>query len=129
MAPQVVNGCEEIAMMSGLERRHLPTWVENSVSARSHFSQPSTSKPAALAAASMVSELELEWAKSLSTPPATVLASGYFSLSHLKRWLYIVGSWGTFRKDHSEIFARPGLIAVSVKIGNWSPESPASPAL
>ena len=38
----------------------------------------------------------------------------------------MVGSWGTLRNDHSEIFASPGLIAVSVKIGNCSPESPAA---
>ena len=40
---------------------------------------------------------------------------------------YIISSLGTLRNAQSEIFARPPLMAVSVKIGICSPESLVSP--
>src|SRR5262245_20334931 len=125
--PQVVNGCAEIATISGLARFISRTWVENVVSASSHSLCPSTCSPLASACAFMTPNVAFECAKSFSTPPQMVLRSGYWVLSQANSDFYISNSVGTLRNDHSEIFASPPLAATSAMIGNCSPLSEASP--
>src|SRR6266851_7329710 len=56
-----------------------------------------------------------------------VLRSGYCVFNHANSDLYISSSLGTFRNDHSEIFASPPFAATSAMIGNCNPESDTSP--
>src|SRR5438552_13049395 len=56
-----------------------------------------------------------------------VLRSGCCVFNHANSDLYISNSLGTFRNDHSEIFASPPFAATSAMIGNCNPESDTSP--
>src|ERR1044072_2936889 len=67
--------------------------------------------------------VEDECAKSGSHATDTVLSSGIFSAKCFMMSAYIDGSSTVLRKIHGEIFARPNLLAVSVKKRNWAPLS------